>query len=138
MARNAKVLITGLLLAGSTLFAQEVRAEQAGLTLPQKTDTADVVELGNAIPAADLEQQTGRYDMNMNMTIGEMSVVDNNLNQFANGFGNQIDNSGTINTGWNIVKDNAFSNASGIASLIQNTGNQVIIQNSLILNLLTK
>jgi len=118
------------------LFAQGVRAEQAGLSLPQKTDTVDVADLGRAIPATDLEQQTGRNDVNM--TMGDISVFDNDLNQFANGYGNKIDNSGTINTGWNIVKDNAFSNASGIASLIQNTGNQVIIQNSLILNLLTK
>jgi len=136
MARNAKVFITGLVLAGSMLFAQGARAEQPGLTLPQKTDTVDIADLGHAIPASDLEQQTGRNDMNM--TIGDIGLFDNDLNQSANGYGNQIDNSGTINTGWNIVKDNAFSNASGIASLIQNTGNQVIIQNSLILNLLMK
>ena len=38
-------------------------------------------------------------------------------------------------TGTNTVNDGAFTNASGFATVIQNSGNNVIIQNATILNL---
>ena len=38
-------------------------------------------------------------------------------------------------TGTNSVNSGAFTNASGIATVIQNSGNNVIIQNATILNL---
>lgn len=42
-------------------------------------------------------------------------------------------NSGT--TGFNAVVQGSFDGVRGIATVIQNTGNQVVIQNSVILNL---
>jgi len=41
-------------------------------------------------------------------------------------------------TGSNLTADSVFSGASGIATLIQNSGNQVIIQNNVIINLTVK
>ncbi len=38
-------------------------------------------------------------------------------------------------TGGNIVSNGAFGNANGLATVIQNSGNNVIIQNATILNL---
>lgn len=38
-------------------------------------------------------------------------------------------------TGNNLISSNAFTNAQGVVSLIQNSGNNVIIQNSTIVNL---
>lgn len=38
-------------------------------------------------------------------------------------------------TGSNIVADGAFNNASGLATVIQNSGNNVVIQNATIINL---
>jgi hypothetical protein len=38
-------------------------------------------------------------------------------------------------TGGNIVTNGAFTNASGLSTVIQNSGNNVIIQNATILNL---
>lgn len=40
-----------------------------------------------------------------------------------------------VGTGMNAISENAFSNANGFPMVIQNTGNNVIIQNSTILNL---
>ncbi len=41
----------------------------------------------------------------------------------------------STNTGFNQVTNDAFANASGIFTVVQNSGNQVIINNALILNL---
>jgi hypothetical protein len=47
-----------------------------------------------------------------------------------------FNNSANFNlTGNNVVSDGAFANASGLPTVIQNSGNNVIIQNSTILNL---
>jgi len=46
--------------------------------------------------------------------------------------GNDI---GTAYTGDNLLAANAFGSISGIASVIQNTGNHVVIQDAVILNL---
>jgi hypothetical protein len=44
--------------------------------------------------------------------------------------------SGNVITGTNSISDNAFQNMSGIATVIQNTGNQVVIQGSTMINIL--
>jgi len=44
--------------------------------------------------------------------------------------------SGPVNTGNNWIADQAFENMSGIATVIQNTGNQVVIQDSTQINIL--
>lgn len=51
--------------------------------------------------------------------------------------GAQMENNSLVstNTGINNVGSNGFSNITGIGTLIQNSGNQVVIQNSTIINL---
>lgn len=44
--------------------------------------------------------------------------------------------SGQFNTGDNRISDHAFENMSGIATIVQNTGNQVVIQDSTQINVL--
>ena len=44
--------------------------------------------------------------------------------------------SGNVTTGDNSISDNSFANMSGIATVIQNTGNQVVIQDSTQINIL--
>ncbi|MFL1456431.1 hypothetical protein ACJO5Y_18470 [Marinobacter sp. GN3S48] len=44
--------------------------------------------------------------------------------------------SGNVVTGDNTISDHAFDNMSGIATVIQNTGNQVVIQDSTQINIL--
>ncbi|MGZ5008825.1 MAG: hypothetical protein ACXWE9_10135 [Methylobacter sp.] len=55
----------------------------------------------------------------------------NNMNVRATLSGNQANNN--VN-GYNIIDNGAFTQASGITSVIQNSGNNVIIQDSTIVN----
>ncbi|MBW0147627.1 hypothetical protein [Marinobacter arenosus] len=58
----------------------------------------------------------------------------NDAEQNATVTGNVL--SGSSVTGDNTISDQAFGNMSGIATVIQNTGNQVVIQDSTQVNIL--
>lgn len=100
----------------------------AFLTLPgplwaEDNADAQIMELGAPIAAQALDQYRGR----------EKSTLEMNW-QESNGTveGNQAINS--VN-GANIIRDGAFSHANGLPITVQNSGNNVLIQNSVILNL---
>ncbi|MCK0105199.1 hypothetical protein [Marinobacter sp. S0848L] len=58
----------------------------------------------------------------------------NDTDQMATVTGNRL--SGNVVTGANSISDHAFDNMSGIATVIQNSGNQVVIQDSTQVNIL--
>ena len=102
-----------------SIFVHKVpsaRADDAGLP--------DAASLGAAITDAELATQRG----------GHINVTNtNNLNAKL------YDNSAVSNvTGNNVISDGAFAGISGYATVVQNSGNNVIIQNATILNLQTK
>lgn len=80
-----------------------------------------VSALGAALPDAELATHRGGYGLDINL---------NNLNAqlYSNKALNNV-------TGDNSVSQSAFSGASGFATVVQNSGNNVIIQNATILNL---
>ena len=98
---------------------------------PPLSASLDASDLGPALPAAGMAQQTGRKGVSID-------ELNNTLNTSAltGTVGSNLLSSTA--TGTNIVGDNAFGNTSGIATVIQNSGNQNVIQSSFILNLSTK
>ncbi|MFD3319513.1 hypothetical protein ACE414_17845 [Alteromonas macleodii] len=74
-----------------------------------------------------LEDASGRQGIPLQWQI-------NNNQQNANVSDNLL--SGQVVTGNNSISDNAFGNMSGVATVIQNTGNQVVIQDSTQINIL--
>ncbi|MBC7183186.1 MAG: hypothetical protein H5U30_06405 [Marinobacter sp.] len=79
------------------------------------------------LSAEQLADSSGRQGVPLQLQI-------NNNQQNANVTGNLL--SGNVVTGDNSISDNAFGNMSGIATVIQNTGNQVVIQDSTQINIL--
>lgn len=113
-----KTLEGGLLvLLVILLHSQEAKADalqdQSEL-LFSSAETAAPDELDNA---------SGREGVDMTTL--------NNMNVRATLSGNQANN--TVN-GYNIIDHGAFAQASGINSVIQNTGNNVVIQDATIVN----
>lgn len=81
----------------------------------------------NALPESHLEQSSGRQGVAFQWQFNDnqqTAVVSDNLL------------SGQVITGDNSLSDNAFGNMQGIATVIQNTGNQVVIQDSTQINVL--
>jgi len=73
--------------------------------------------------AEELDNASGREGVDMTTL--------NNMNVRATLSGNQANN--TV-SGYNIIDHGAFAQASGINSVIQNTGNNVVIQDATIVN----
>jgi hypothetical protein len=112
----------GPLLAASQPGAVQPAAAQAASVQPAPAAVADA----GPPPAQDerLEQMRGGSDapwsdMKLSGTVANNNAVN-------------------VVTGSNIVTDNAFSNASGLPMVIQNSGANVLIQNATIVNVQIK
>lgn len=90
---------------------------------------ADEAMLFNAptLTTDQLEEANGRqgipFQWQVNDTEQNAIVSDNVL-------------SGNVVTGDNVISDHAFENMNGVATVIQNTGNHVVIQDSMQINVL--
>lgn len=80
--------------------------------------------LGDAVSDSVLAAQRGGADLHINENDARGTVTDNVARN--------------VSTGNNTISDNAFSNMNGIPVVVQNSGNNVLIQNSTILNLQMK
>ncbi len=106
---SPRTVILGMILAG-LFVTQTTWADQPDESFEQQSVVTD----------GHLSAQSGQ---------GARDVIST-----ANLGDNVINASGSVINGNNILSDQAFSGASGIASVIQNSGNNVIIQNSTIVN----
>lgn len=125
--------ITASLIAAFALFAgalavQESHAEQVSATPAEEQATLDVSGFGQALAGENLASQSGRQATQIDKLDILYSTSTNNAYQD----GNTI--AGSTVTGYNTVSSGAFTSMSGFATVIQNSGNQVLIQNDLIVN----
>jgi hypothetical protein len=93
---------------------------KAGKTAEPEAKVADPLA-ANVLGDAELATQRGGTDTHLNQINATGTVA-----------GNVASN---LTTGTNTIGEGAFSNSSGIPIVIQNSGNNVLIQNSTILNL---
>jgi hypothetical protein len=90
-------------------------------------ETTEITFWGHPIPSDQLDTQRGGTDT------GPLTINANMLNAKL------FDNSATDNvTGNNTITGGAFSGSNGLATVIQNSGNNVIIQSGTVLNLTMK
>jgi hypothetical protein len=111
---NLPIFALALMAVGISL-SQHASADQVA--------TTDIAQdyFGSAVPADTLDALRGGEDQYLN----DMKL-----------YAQLYDNKALSNvTGNNIVTQDAFAGAQGYATVIQNSGNNVIIQNATILNL---
>ena len=77
--------------------------------------------LAQSVPDEELEKERGGETTRINLMSLEARLDDNVARDNI--------------TGSNFIAEGAFSNASGLATVIQNSGNNVVIQNATIVNL---
>lgn len=111
-------------IAANTAFA----AEQCDANTPAIAAISNAAEprtsdplFGAPLANARLETQRGGQDLIVNEQKLKATLTDNSASN--------------LNTGNNIITDGALAGINGIPMVIQNSGNNVIIQNSTILNL---
>lgn len=110
--KNCRLVLLVIIVQSQAAQADSVQNQDQLLFSPAET-----------VLLEDLDNARGREGV-------DMAVV-NNMNVRATLSGNQANNNVT---GYNIIDHGAFAQASGINSVIQNTGNNVIIQDSTIVN----
>ena len=103
-------------LAGTIMLAIGAQAAIA----QKRPGPEDMTGLGKAMPSKALDAQRGGQGVVINTNDLKGKVYDNRA----------IDNI----TGNNYISESAFSHSSGLPVAVQNTGNNVLIQNSFILN----
>ena len=106
--------------------ADTVSRGKTRTTLRDTRDSKDSKDTGDPLTAdvlgdADLANQRGGSETHLNQNNATGTVSGNVASQ--------------LNTGSNTISESAFSNSNGIPIVIQNSGNNVLIQNSTILNL---
>jgi hypothetical protein len=94
---------------------------------PAPRDTANIANIGSAVDTSKLDSYRGGSDSFTEVL---------NKAQLSGTVGSNV--AAYVATGSNAITDGAFSNASGIPTVIQNSGANVLIQNSLIVNLQLK
>ena len=116
--------VAGLFLAGSA-----VPALAQG---PTARSPAPEAGFGTAVSANQLaEQRGGAETFNM-----DLDTISNEINEGAVLTDNSVGSN--ITTGANSIAGGSFAGSSGISSVIQNSGNNVIIQDATLVNITMK
>jgi hypothetical protein len=129
------LFVIAVMLAGPCAWA----GQPDGTPQATPADEWSVVGFGNPLTRDGLVDQNGRKDITIDKSTNiDMGGVDiHNTNATVDGnltgsFTNQSTN------GANIITEGAFAGTSGIATVIQNSGNQVVLQTQTILDVTMK
>ena len=129
-------IAAAIILFGSTLVSRVSNAEQASpapvQNHSQDQSLLDVSHFGQALPSDKLGALSGQAAVSVNKL--DMMLSNANLNGYQNDNALNVGDRSTFETGYNSVTGNAFAGSNGFATIIQNSGNQVLIQNDLIVN----
>lgn len=121
LAGVALVCVTGIAFAADP---PRSAATPANENHPSATQQAAVVEgFGQAVSAGTLQRESGSGFVQSNQTITG-TVSGNTASQ--------------LSTGSNSITGDSFSGSTGLPSVVQNTGNNVLIQTGVIVNVQLK
>ena len=141
MRHLIKYRLAGLFVIAVMLTGPYAWAEPDGAPPATPANEWSVVGFGNPLSGNDLGGQNGRKDITIdqstNIDIGDVDIHNTNANVSGNLTGNTLVLEGSTN-GANTITAGAFAGTSGIATVIQNSGNQVILQTQTILDVTMK
>lgn len=121
-------IIAAIAFFGGILSVHESNAGQSLSSPGQDQSLLDVSGFGQSLSSENLNALSGRQAVSaVNLEI--MAV-----NGTQNGNSLLVGENSALNTGYNSVSGSAFAGANGFSTVIQNSGNQVLIQNDLIVN----
>ncbi|HEY0879809.1 MAG TPA: hypothetical protein VGE10_15280 [Zeimonas sp.] len=120
----ATIATVAVLLPMSATAAEEddtPREARAATLQAAPSPTTQLWADGSVLDERELSQQRGGADLHLNENNASAIVTDNVATN--------------LTTGNNSINGDSFSGMSGVPMVVQNSGNNVIIQNSTILNL---
>lgn len=130
MRQFTGLTVVGVALTVGLMLTGGVGAETVSASPAYHADAVDGSVCGEPLSEGELHAQTGGYDIQIEKIL--LQITNANLN------GQLTDNVlNSTATGYNMIASGALNNVSGIATVIQNSGNQVIINSATILNIFT-
>lgn len=128
--------IMGACLAGNTMASaqgHDAGPATAAAMAPVFLVAADTPDLGSSVPTTRRNGIGSAVDSDsLERLRGGLGGVDNKVLIEGTVSGNTAEQ--TV-SGSNSISDGAFANAAGINTVIQNTGNNVLIQNGMVVNI---
>jgi hypothetical protein len=131
MRKATMSVIAAIALFGGALVSQSIAGQEMPNSM-QEQQQLDISGFGQALTGDNLGEESGRQFTNIDSI--ELTAISGSQN--ATQAGNKI--YGLTVTGDNIISDHAFDNMNGFATVIQNSGNQVLIQSDTIVNITVK
>jgi hypothetical protein len=107
-----------LALPDQAAFFLELDADPAGTAAAPATAAVDTAAVGTALGADQLDRLRGGFNIN---EVSSTSISEGTL---------QDTSASHVVTGWNTINGGAFAHSSGLPVVIQNSGANVLIQNS--------
>lgn len=113
----------------------EVPSSQAMGVLEDMAFVGEMVSLDDRVSLEELETARGRQDLRLDIDEIQVSAQHNQGEQFSQLSDNVLH---SAITGGNFIQNDALNGVNGIATVIQNTGNQVIIQDTTMVNIMIR
>lgn len=130
MGQFIGLTVVGAALAVGILLTCGAQAEVISSAPADQVDAVDTSVCGDPLTGEQLNELAGGQNIQIERILEQ--ITNANLNgQMASNVLN------STATGYNMLATGALSNVSGIATVIQNSGNQVIINSATILNIFT-
>lgn len=138
MRHRTRYLVTALVAVfGGFLMVQGALAEPLPASPAVQEDPQRVPEIGSAMSSEDLGGMNGQKDAGID--IKDVNAIFTNVDNKGILGNNSFDvKDSSFTTGGNSIAGSAFSGMSGIATVIQNSGNQVLIQNATVVDVIVK
>ena len=138
MRHRTRYLVTVLIAVfGGFLMVQGALAETLPAPPAAQGDPQTVPEVGSAMSSEELGGLDGQKDAGIE--IKDVNAIFSNVDNKGFLGNNSIEGSNsTFTTGGNSIAGSAFSGMNGIATVIQNSGNQVLIQNATVVDVIVK
>ena len=121
ITHSRRLVVTTLL--GAAFLPLQVIADQA--------DQAAVMRAGDVFGIAAVDSQ----DLALSRGGAELDITLNDVKTNGAVSNNQASN---LTTGSNFVNDGSFAGAAGFSTVVQNSGNNVLIQNATVINVQVK
>jgi hypothetical protein len=119
-------------------MVQGALAEPLPASPAVQEDPQRVPEIGSAMSNEDLGGLNGQKELSID--INDVNAIFSNVDNKGILGNNSIETGkhSSFTTGGNSIDGSAFSGMNGIATVIQNSGNQVLIQNATVVDVIVK
>ncbi len=131
MRQFIDLTVVGAAFAVSLLLTGVAQAEVVPSAPAYQVNAVEASGCGDPLSGEQLNELTGGQDIQIERILEQITNAD------LNGQMTHPSLVGSPVTGYNMLATGALNNVSGIATVIQNSGNQVIINSATILNIFT-